>query len=326
MPNPAAAEEAAKLPVELSSGDFQSPSLTFIYAASVCQEAVIHLPGRDGCRICWYIGWVAAWAKSSAVTSVASHLSPERLLGQLKWQCSVNLRDESSFLNAHNLQRKLLGWKGRTFQNVTVITICSRWKASLLMGGYPAWFLCVAHPLPVPVSNRKGLKQRREEHWLPGNGNTEWRNSRWVQTDLTFWPELQWVTDHSAGLNPLSARAAGVGRRRVQQVSSGGGHLPCQMVWTGMKEAKKQSLGEVKERDVELNICFVTVDSVFSPFCSILWRPCKGSYFAKMLQVSFWILLDRLFMHRWKSGHVTGPLLSQTGVLSDCHCIFKNPK
>lgn len=257
---------------------------------------------------------------------MASHLSPERLLGQLKWQCSVNLRDESSFLNAHNLQGKLLGWKGRTFQNVTVITICSRWKASLLMGGYSAWFLCVAHPLPVPVSNRKGLKQRREEHWLPGNGNTEWRNSRWVQTDLTFWPELQWVTDHTAGLNPLSARAAGVGRRRVQQVSSGGGHLPCQMVWTGMKEAKKQSLGEVKERDVELNICFVTVDSVFSPFCSILWRPCKGSYFAKMLQVSFWILLDRLFMHRWKSGHVTGPLLSQTGVLSDCHCIFKNPK
>lgn len=49
-------------------------------------------------------------------------------------------------------------------------------------------------------------------------------------------------------------------------VSSGGGHLPCQMVWIGMKEAKKQSLGDVKERDIMLNICFVTVDSVFSSF------------------------------------------------------------
>lgn len=84
------------------------------------------------------------------------------------------------FLNVHCLQRKLLGWKGRIFQNMTVIAICSWWKASLLMGGYPAWFLCVAHPLPVPVSNRKGLTQRREEHWLPGNCNTKWRNSRKV--------------------------------------------------------------------------------------------------------------------------------------------------
>lgn len=33
-----------------------------------------------------------------------------------------------------------------------------------------------------------------------------------------------------------------------------------------MKEAKKQSLGDVKERDIMLNICFVTVDSVFSSF------------------------------------------------------------
>lgn len=74
MPNPAAAAEAAELPVELSSGDSVS-SLTFIYAASVCQEAVIHLPRRDGCRTRRYSGWVAAWAKSSGgeLLQVASH-------------------------------------------------------------------------------------------------------------------------------------------------------------------------------------------------------------------------------------------------------------
>lgn len=55
MPNPAAAKEAAELSVELSSGDSVS-SLTFIYAASVCQEAVIHLPRRDGCRTRRYSG------------------------------------------------------------------------------------------------------------------------------------------------------------------------------------------------------------------------------------------------------------------------------
>ena len=117
--------------------------------------------------------------KRYVVTSSIVHPSPKRLHGQLwLWQFSMNLRDVSSFWNVHCLQRKLLGWKGRIFQNMTVITICSWWKASSLMGGYPAWFLCVAHPLPVPVSNRKGLKQRREEHWLPGNCNTKWRNSR----------------------------------------------------------------------------------------------------------------------------------------------------
>lgn len=154
----------------------------------------------------------------------------------------MNPRDVSSFLNAHCLQRKLLGWKGRIFQNMTVITICSWWKASSLMGGYPAWFLCVAHPLPVPISNRKSLKQRREEHWLPGNCNTKWRDSRrdlcYKQASLSDLNrnDLR-VTTQNRALHPqtLLGQTGGEFSRFVLV------EVICQMRWTWHERSKKKS-------------------------------------------------------------------------------------
>lgn len=161
----------------------------------------------------------------------------------------MNLRDVSSFLNVHCLQRKLLGWKGRIFQNMTVITICSWWKASSLMGGYPAWFLCVAHPLPVPISNRKGLKQRREEHWLPGNCNTKWRNSGgelwYKQTSLSdlSCDEL-WVTMQNRVLRPQVLLA------------QTGGEVMYQMRWTWHERTKKAKF-EAWERQRQHHIKYL---------------------------------------------------------------------
>lgn len=191
--------------------------------------------------------WASAWAAKS---------------GSAQWIWEMHLR---FWMNAHCLQRKLLGWKGRISQNVTVITICSWWKASSLMGGYPAWFLCDAHPLPVPVSNRKGLKQRREEHWLPGNDSTEWRSSRWVQTDQSFWPELQWVTGHTTGSDPCLHALLGWAEGEFSRFLLV--EVICCARWCELarKKQKEQSLGDVKERDTVFNMCFVTIDSVFPP-------------------------------------------------------------
>lgn len=265
------------------------------------------------------------------VKSSIGHPILEHLHGQLRlWQFSINLRDVSSFLNVYCLQRKLLGWKGRIFQNMTVIRICSWWKASSLMGGYPAWFLCVAHPLPVPVSNRKGLKQRREEHWLPGNCNTEWRNSR---RELCY---------KQASLSDLSCSDLQVTtQNRVLHLQMLLGRLEGSLAgffwwrsyasWDelGMKKAKKLSLRDVKDRDsIILNICFASVNSEFPP----LQYPPKslqeaGPLFSQIL-VSFWAPLDTLFTCRWKSGQEScisfmwPPLLSQTGLLSSFHNIL----
>lgn len=170
-------------------------------------------------------------------------------MGSQDWQFSMNLRDVSSFLNVHCLQRKLLGWKGRIFQNMTVITICSWWKASSLMGGYPARFLCVAHPLPVPISNRKSLKQRREEHWLPGNCNTKWRDSRRVlcykQASLSDLSrnDLR-VTTQNRALHPqmLLGQTGGEFSRFVLV------EVICQMRWTWHERSKKKAKFDGCER------------------------------------------------------------------------------
>lgn len=128
------------------------------------------------------------------------------------------------------------------------------------MGGYPAWFLCVAHPLPVPISNRKGLKQRREEHWLPGNCNTKWRNSRgelWYKqaslSDLSC-GEL-WVTMQNRVLHPQML------------LGQTGGEVIYQMRWTWHERTKKKlSLRHGKDRDnIILSICFASVNSEFPP-------------------------------------------------------------
>lgn len=203
--------------------------------------------------------------KRYVVTSSIVHPILEHLHGQLRlWQFSMNLRAVSSFWNVHCLQRKLLVWKGRIFQNTTVITICSWWKASSLMGGYPAWFLWGAHPLPVPVSNRKSLKQRREEHWLPGNCNAKWRNGR---RELCY---------KQASLSDLSCNDLQSQHRiesfiyrccwgRLQGSLAGFFWWRSYASWgeLGMKEAKKLSLRDVKDKDnVILNIYFASINWV----------------------------------------------------------------